>query len=104
MAGLSVAHRVAMAALIERAPDAMLGKLSTVVAALQGERAEELRVMLADETRDRARRRLVMAPVLPMFRPRADGVEALTFPAAVLPRLWKAASTREPALLNRLDK
>src|SRR5690606_27403360 len=58
----------------------------------------------ADETRDRTRRRLVMGPLLPMFRPRADGVEAVVFPAAVLPRLWKAGSAREPALLPKLDQ
>ncbi|HEY0598906.1 hypothetical protein [Brevundimonas sp.] len=104
MSGLSVAHRVALAALIEQAPDDMLVKLSSVAVALPGARAQELGDMLADEVRDRTRRRLVMAPLLPMFRPRADGVEAMTFPAAVLPRLWKAGSTREPALLPRLDR
>ncbi|HYD28932.1 hypothetical protein [Brevundimonas sp.] len=104
MSGLSVAHRVALAALIEQAPDDMLVKLSSVAVALPGARALELADMLADEVRDRTRRRLVMAPLLPMFRPRRDGVEAMTFPAAVLPRLWKAGSTREPALLPRLDR
>lgn len=104
MPGLSVAHRAAMAALIEQAHDDMLVKLSSVTAALSGDRALELQDMLADETRDRVRRRIVMAPLLPMFRARADGVEAMTFPAAVLPRLWKVASAREPALLPRLDR
>ena len=104
MSGLSIAHRAALAALIGQASDDMLVKLSSVAAGLPGARALELGDMIADETRDRARRRLVMAPLLPMFRPRADGVEAMTFPAAVLPRLWKAGSTREPALLSRLDR
>ncbi|CAN7401768.1 hypothetical protein [Brevundimonas sp. LjRoot202] len=104
MSGLSAAHRIALAALIEQAPDDMLVKLSSVTTALPGARALELGDMLAEEVRDRTRRRLVMAPLLPMFRPRADGVEAMTFPAAVLPRLWKAASAREPALLPRLDR
>jgi hypothetical protein len=104
MSGLSTAHRVALAALIEQAPDAMLTKLSSVAVALPGERALELGDMLADEVLDRNRRRLVMAPLLPMFRPRADGIEAMTFPAGVLPRLWKAGSTREPALLPRLER
>jgi len=104
MSGLSTAHHAALAALIEQAPDDMLVKLSSVAVALPGARALELADMLAQETLDRARRRLVMAPLLPMFRPRADGVEAMTFPAAVLPRLWKAGSRREPALLPRLDR
>ena len=38
-----------------------------------------------------------------MFRARPDGVAAIRFPAAVLPRLWKAASAREPELLVNLD-
>lgn len=104
MSGLSVAHRVALAALIEQAPDDMLVKLSSVAAALSGPRALELAGMLADEIRDRARRRYVMAPLLPMFRPRADGLAAVDFPALVLPRLWKAGAAREPALLPRLDQ
>ena len=103
MAGLTVAHRVALAALLARCPDAMLRTVSSAVAPLPGGRAAELRIMLADEVRDRKRRSLVMAPVAPMFRPRADGVTAMTFPSHVLPRLWKAASAREPHLLSRLE-
>ena len=104
MSGLSVAHRVALAALIEQASDATLTKLSSAAVALPGARALELADMLAEEVLDRQRRRLVMAPLLPMFRPRADGIEAMTFPPAVLPRLWKAGSAREPALLPQLDE
>ena len=103
MAGLSIAHRVALAALLERCPDATLRKVSAGVAPMAGGRAAELRIILADEMRDRTRRARVMAPVAPMFRARADGVAAMTFPSHVLPRLWKAASVREPALLARLD-
>ncbi|HYC69310.1 hypothetical protein [Brevundimonas sp.] len=104
MSGLSVAHRAALAALIEQASDDMLVKLSSVAVALSGARAQDLGDMLRDEVLDRTRRRIVMAPLLPMFRPRADGVEAMTFPAAVLPRLWKAGCSREPSLLPRLDR
>jgi hypothetical protein len=103
MAGLTAAHRAALAALLERCPDDMLRPMTAALAALPGGRAAELRTMLAHETRDRKRRRLVMAPVAPMFRPRTDGVAALTFPAHVLPRLWKVASAREPHLLDRLE-
>ena len=92
MSGLSVAHRVALAALIEQASDATLAKLSSAAVALPGARALELGDMLAEEVLDRKRRRVVMAPLLPMFRPRADGIQAMTFPPAVLPRLWKAGS------------
>ncbi|KQY71038.1 MULTISPECIES: hypothetical protein [unclassified Brevundimonas] len=103
MSGLTVAHKVALAAMLERCPDAMLKTVASAVAPLPGGRAAELRMMLADEQRDRVRRQFVMAPLIPMFRDRADGVAALTFPPFVLARLWKAASAREPGLLPRLD-
>lgn len=104
MAGLSVAHRVALAALLGRCSETVIKAVSATIASMPGGRAAELRILLAEEMRDRARRAMVLAPVAPMFRPRADGISALTFPASVLPRLWKAASEREPELLPRLDE
>ena len=103
MAGLTVAHKVALAAMLERCPDAMLRTVAAAVAAMPGGRAAELRIMLAEEQRDRARCRFAMAPLVPMFRNRPDGIQALTFPPSILARLWKAASGREPELLCRLD-
>lgn len=103
MAGLSVAHRSALAALLARCGDPVLRAVAGAVAPLPGERAIELRAMLTEEMRDRRRRSLVFAPLAPMFRPRADRVTAMTFPAEVLPRLWRVASEREPQLLPRLD-
>ena len=81
----------------------MLRTVSAAVAPLAGGKAAELRMMLADEIRDRKRRNLALAPLAPMFRARTDGIAAITFPSRVLPRLWKIASAREPALLGRLD-
>ena len=92
MSGLSVAHRVALAALLARCSEPVLKSVSATVAGLPGGKAAELRLMLADEMKDRARRALVLAPVAPMFRARADGVHAMIFPPVVLPRLWKAAA------------
>lgn len=103
MAGLSVAHLAALAQMIERVPDTTLEKLSLAVGTMPGEKAGALSGMLADETTDRKRRRRVFGPILPMFEARTDGVAAIRFPPAVLPRLWKAASAREPELLIRLD-
>lgn len=103
MAGLTVAHRTALAALLERCPDPMLRTVSAAVASLAGGKAAELRIMLADEVRDRKRRGLALAPLVPMFRARTDGIAAITFPSQVLPRLWKIAGGREPALLSQLD-
>ena len=103
MAGLSVAHRVALTALLARCPEAALKAVSAAVASMGGGRAAELRMIIAEETRDRTRRARVLAPVGPMFRPRADGIAAMTFPSHVLPRLWRAAREREPELLRHLD-
>ncbi len=104
MPGLSVAHRVALAGLLARCSETVLGAVSSAVAALPGAKAAELRDLLDEERRDRKRRALVFAPIAPMFRPRPDGIAATTFPPEVLARLWKAASSREPALLPRLDE
>ena len=103
MAGLSVAHRVALTALLARCPEAALMAVSAAVASMEGGRAAELRMLIGDESRDRLRRAKVLAPLAPMFRPRADGIAAMTFPTHVLPRLWRAASEREPELLMHLD-
>ncbi|MEY4555567.1 MAG: hypothetical protein RL093_686 [Pseudomonadota bacterium] len=103
MAGLSVAHRVALTALLARCPEDALRAVSAAVAPMAGGRAAELRMLIGEETRDRLRRAKVLAPLLPMFRARADGVVAMTFPSSVLPRLWRAASEREPDLLIHLD-
>jgi hypothetical protein len=103
MAGLSVAHRVALTALLARCPEAALMAVSAAVASMEGGRAAELRMLIGDESRDRLRRAKVLAPLAPMFRQRADGIAAMTFPPHVLPRLWRAASEREPELLMHLD-
>lgn len=103
MAELSVAQRAILGQMLERVPDRVLKTLSEAVAQMPGERAAALSIMLADETIDRRRRAIVFAPLLPLFQRRPDGVESLTFPAGVLPRLWKAASSKEPELLLILD-
>tara|TARA_R110002167_G_scaffold23011_14_gene81903 strand:- start:3373 stop:4716 length:1344 start_codon:yes stop_codon:yes gene_type:complete len=93
-----------MAPLLERCADAMLRQLQKAVSGMPGDRARQLEVLLVEETVDRKRRALVLGPILPMFHARPDGIEGVVFPAGVLPRLWKLASSREPALLPRLDK
>ena len=103
MAGLSAAHRVALTAVFERASDSMLNALSAASGVLRGVRADELRVMLYAEVVERRRRLAVLGPIMPMFKARIDDVEAVTFPTAVLKRLWEIASAREPAILPELD-
>lgn len=103
MADLSVAHRAALAQVIENVPDRTLRQLSLAVGGMPGERARTLETMLAEAARDRARRTRGMAALAPMFRPRPDGVAAMTFPPQVLPRLWKIVAAGQADLLNYLD-
>ncbi len=103
MAELSVAQRAVLAQMVERLPDRTLKTLSLAVAQMPGAKARALAAMLAEEAVDRKRRNVAFGPMLPLFRARPDGVESLTFPAGVLPRLWKAASAAEPGLLSKLD-
>lgn len=103
MAGLTVTHRAALAHLITLCPPELLAGLRKAVSGWPGDRARELAGMLNDADGDRRRRDVALAPLLPMFRPRQDGVEALTFPPDVLARLWAVARESERDLLNRLD-
>lgn len=103
MAALSTAHRAALSALIDACPDATLARLLQVVPRLQGERAVELRSIFENAGLDRRRRALAFAPILPLFRPRSDGVEGLLFPRAVLARLWSSASAEEAGILPLLE-
>lgn len=103
MAELSVAHRLALGQLIVGVPDRTLRQLTLAVAGMPGDKARDLELMLSQESTDRVRRERGFAALAPLFRLRSDGVEATTFPAAVLPRLWKLAAAREPDLLAMLD-
>lgn len=104
MTELSVAHRMALGQMIEGVPDRTLRQLTLAVSGMPGGKARALEEMLAAETIDRVRRARGFAALTPLFRPRADGVEATTFPPGVLPRLWKIASSREPNILPLLDE
>ncbi|QTC91408.1 hypothetical protein [Brevundimonas goettingensis] len=104
MTELSVAHRMALGQVVEGVPDRTLRQLALAVSGMPGGKARALEEMLAAETIDRVRRARGFAALTPLFRPRADGVEATTFPPGVLPRLWKIASSREPNILPLLDE
>ena len=103
MSSLSAAHRAALEALVQACPDAALGRLALATKAFDGDKAAELADIIAEESRDRARRDLVFGPLAPLFRPRADGVPAVTFPPALLTRLWREARKGEEAFLGLLD-
>lgn len=103
MTGLSVAHRAALAQIVDRCGDAALTQLEAVARTLPGPRAADLLVMVRAEALDRRRRHFAFAPLIPMFQARADGIEGLVFPPRVLTEVWRAVSGREPDLMPRLD-
>lgn len=103
MSSLSPAHRAALTAVVEACPDASLAQLGGAVAALPGDKAAQLAVIVGEEARDRARRATAFAPLLPLFQARVDGVPALVFPPAVLARVWREAKIGEEAFLPLLD-
>jgi len=103
VSSLSPAHRAALTAVVEACPDASLAQLGGAVAALPGDKAAQLAVIVGEEARDRARRATAFAPLLPLFQARVDGVPALVFPPAVLARVWREAKIGEEAFLPLLD-
>lgn len=103
MSDFSLAHRAALAQLIETVSDRTLRQLVQAVGGMPGERARILDAMLADVVQDRARRTMGMGALSPMFHPRADGVGAANFPPQVLRRLWKIAAEGQAAVLIYLD-
>lgn len=105
MAGLSTAHRTALTALIDQCPDQVLARLVRAVPQMGGgERAAGLIAMLEAATEGRRRRAVAFSPLLPLFQPREDGVESLTFPRVLLPRLWAAAVPGQETHLALLDE
>lgn len=103
MSGLTNAQREGLRTLMSGLNDLRLGKVATAVGAMPGETAEALQVVIGVELRERRRKLRALGPLLPMFRVRPDGVQALTFPPVVLDRVWAAARAAEPELLTRLD-
>jgi len=104
MGALTPAHVAALAALIDRCPDAVLLRLMRLVPQIGGPKAVELTRMMEGEARNRRRRAIAFAPLLPLFLPREDGVEGLTFPRPVLARLWAASTVGSESLLPLLDE
>ena len=103
LSSLSVEHRVALEAIVQASSDGQLAQLAMGVKTLTGAKAAELEALVAEEIRDRARRDVAFGPLTPLFRPRADGVPALTFPPALYARLWREARKGEEAFLGLLD-
>jgi hypothetical protein len=103
MSQLTTADQEAIRAVLSRCADETLSTVSAATAGMTGTKAAEFRMILKEEVLDRRRQALVFGPLAPMFRPRRDEVAAMTFPAQVLPQLWRLARAREPRLLDRLE-
>ncbi len=85
-------------ALIEQAPDNAVRDLESALGGdMAGEALAGVRAMIDAEVADRRARDTVLAPLKPMFGPRADGVDQLTFPRGALGGLWRAARLAFPA-------
>ena len=103
MAGLTVGAKASLARVIDAIPDDALGVMRAAAAQMSGERAGELVQMLEETIEDRHRRTTAFRALIPLFRPRRDGLAFLSFPAGVLPRLWRAAADCGVAHLPMLD-
>lgn len=98
MAELSVAKQRAIRHLVESAPESVLRMLASAFRGVGGAGAALVRDLVEAEITDRRVRSAVLAPLVPLFQPRADGVAALKFPPPVLGRLWREISVRRPEL------
>lgn len=103
MGELAVEQRAALTALIDQCPDAVLSRLAAEAARLPSKRGRAISELLTEAGVGRRRRDRAFEPILPLFAPRADGVEGLTFPLGVLARLWRQAADREPEIIEVLD-
>ncbi|HUO23594.1 MAG TPA: hypothetical protein VMU59_13850 [Caulobacteraceae bacterium] len=84
-------------ALVEAAPDSAVRSLE---AALRGESAggtlSSVKSIVTQEMNDRLVRDAVLEPLMPLFSPRADGIEQLQFPKAAINTLWRALKQDRP--------
>jgi len=74
--------------LIAVAPDAALRSLSAALTET-GPDLYEVRTLIADEQAARTLRDAVLSPILPLLAPRADGLPAPCFSAAVVREAWR---------------
>lgn len=101
MAELSVAKRNAIEQLVRTAPEPVLRMLAAAFQDVGGEGAAAVREAVAREDGERRVRAAVFAPLVPMFGPRADGVEAPAFPPSVMERLWRELGARQPEAVRQ---
>lgn len=96
MAKLSQAQRQALHTILEAAPDRMLGYIEGAFRSTPGANGAFVRALARDLSADRQARAALLEPLAPMFRPREDGVRAVTFPRATELALWTRLKARCP--------
>jgi hypothetical protein len=104
MSDLTGTQRAALGELLARCSTAMLAQVDSMAAALPGAKARALRQLVAAEVQNRDRRELMLAPLEPLFHPRADGLKGLGFPPEIRARLWSITIMHEPEMLRGLDR
>lgn len=102
-AALDPGRQAALSALLAQCPDGVLIAISGAAESWPGSGPVVLIQAIAEEQALRLQIATVYAPVLPLFRPRADGLDALVFPAGLLRRLAVLARERERELLELVD-
>lgn len=101
--GLAPAQHEALATVLSQCPDPWLVQIQSAANDWPGERAVSLIEAITRERCLRTHLEALFAPVAPLFRSRNDSLEALTFPAGLLPRLGRLAADREAELLRIHD-
>jgi hypothetical protein len=87
-------------AMLETAPDAAVRDLDRAMRADASESLAPVRELVRVELSDRAARDAVLAPLIPLCAPRADGFKQVLFPAGTLSRLWRALRALEPTMVT----
>ena len=89
----------AIRTLIGAAPDAVLSSLAMALSG-GGPDLQDVEDMVSREQAVRRLRAVVLAPVLPLFSPREDGVRAPRFPRDLVRSLWQQLGREAPAALE----
>lgn len=87
--------------LLERAPDKAVRELEVALGgSMGGDALASVRSMVESEASERGARDQILAPIKPLFQPRTDGVQHLSFPGWAYSRLWRAIRAAAPEDLD----
>ena len=93
-----------MAGMLGVIPDHALSAVLAVIRTAPGQKAREVESLAYNEIDNRRCRQQALGALTPLFRRRTDDLPSLTFPPAILPRLWRAAADRDPEALELVDR